>query len=220
MNYKEFAKQAKESSFKMASLPCSVRDKALLEIVKALGESSGKIFAANSEDLARAASDNLPGPIVGRLKFDSRKLKEVSAGISDLVNMPDPLFKKTLERELDEGLTLCRTTCPIGVVGVIFESRPDALIQISALCIKSGNSCILKGGSEAARTNRALFDVIYEAGFRSGLPSGFASLVESRADVDGLLKCHESIDLVIPRGSNSFVQHIMETSKIPVMGHA
>ncbi|MCL1809335.1 MAG: glutamate-5-semialdehyde dehydrogenase [Clostridiales bacterium] len=220
MDFKGFAGKAKESSFKMASIPCSVRDYALLEIMKSLDESSGRIFRANSEDLDRAKAGNLPGPVVNRLKFDSNKLKEVSAGISDLTKMPDPLFNIVFERELDKGLTLCKTTCPIGVVCVIFESRPDALIQISALCVKSGNSCILKGGSEAANTNRALFDVIYNAGTRAGLPEGFASLAENRADVDGLLKCHESIDLVIPRGSNSFVQHIMENSKIPVMGHA
>jgi len=220
MNYQEFAGKIKEDSFKMASLPEDIRNKALMEMIKALAENKEPIGSANSEDLKQAAADNLPGPIVSRLKFDANKLQDALNGLSDLVKLPDPLFQKAFERELDEGLTLQKVTCPIGVIGVIFESRPDALIQISALCIKSGNCCILKGGSEAARTNRILFDIIKDAGVKAGLPENFAALAESRADINELLKCHESIDLIIPRGSNSFVQYIMENSKIPVMGHA
>jgi glutamate-5-semialdehyde dehydrogenase len=115
---------------------------------------------------------------------------------------------------------LRQVSCPIGVIGVIFESRPDALIQIAALCLKSGNCTILKGGSEAANTNKTLFDVIFEAGVDAGLPKGFLTLVETRADIGELLVCHESIDLLIPRGSNEFVRYIMDRSSIPVMGHA
>jgi len=220
MDYQEFTRKIKEDSFKMASLSEDIRNKALLEIMSALTENKEHIVSANSEDLKQAEADNLPGPILSRLKFDAGKLHETLSGISDLVKLPDPLFQKVFERELDEGLTLHKVTCPIGVIGVIFESRPDALIQISALCIKSGNCCILKGGSEAAGTNRVLFDVIKDAGVKAGLPENFAALAESRADINELLKCHESIDLIIPRGSNSFVQYIMENSKIPVMGHA
>jgi glutamate-5-semialdehyde dehydrogenase len=170
--------------------------------------------------MKQAEADALTAPILSRLKFDENKIEETLAGISDLVKLPDPLFQKMFIRELDEGLTLHKITCPIGVIGVIFESRPDALIQISALCIKSGNCSILKGGSEAINTNRVLFDIIKSAGLQAGLPENFAVLAESRSDVTELLKCHESIDLIIPRGSNDFVQYIMENSKIPVMGHA
>ena len=140
--------------------------------------------------------------------------------MKDLIAMEDPLFQELLKRKLDDDLTLIKTTCPIGVIGVIFESRPDALVQISSLCVKSGNCAILKGGSEAARTNRILFDLLYKAGTQAGLPKGFAALIEDRAGIDELLKCHESVDLIIPRGSNQFVQYIMANSKIPVMGHA
>ena len=220
MDYNDFTKMIKEDSFKMASLPGSVRDNALLEIIGALRQNSAAIFSANADDLSTAEAGNLPEPIKSRLKFDEHKMDETLGGIADLVKLPDPLFQKVFERELDAGLTLSRVTCPIGVVGVIFESRPDALIQISSLCVKSGNCCILKGGSEAAATNRVLFDTIKNAGVKAGLPENFAALAGSRADVNGLLKCHESIDLIIPRGSNSFVQYIMEKSKIPVMGHA
>jgi len=220
MNYQEFAKKIKEDSFKMASLPVEIRDNALTEIIKELSANKENIVSANYTDLKQAEIDALPAPILSRLKFGANKLEETLAGISDLVKMPDPLFQKMFVRELDADLTLHKVTCPIGVIGVIFESRPDALIQISALCIKSGNCCILKGGSEAINTNRILFDIIKRAGMRTGLPENFAALAESRSDVTELLKCHESVDLIIPRGSNSFVQYIMENSKIPVMGHA
>jgi len=220
MDYQLFTQKIKETGFKMALLPLETRNNALSEIINSLNENSDKIFSANLEDLKNADAAGLPGPIISRLKFGEQKLADTLKGISDLVGLPDPLFKKIFERELDKGLTLKKVTCPIGVIGVIFESRPDALIQISALCIKSGNCCILKGGSEAANSNRVLFDIIYEAGLKAGLPENFAALAESRAEVGELLKCHESIDLVIPRGSNSFVQYIMENSKIPVMGHA
>ena len=134
--------------------------------------------------------------------------------------MADPLFQKILVRELDEGLVLTKETCPIGVIGVIFESRPDALVQIASLCIKSGNGIILKGGSEARATNRILFDTIYQAATEAGLPEGFAQLIEDRAGIDELLQCHEDVDLIIPRGSNQFVRYIMDHTNIPVMGHA
>lgn len=220
INYKELAYQAKAASFKMATLNEEIRNKALISISEALQENKDIIFKENSKDLLQAHNDNLSLPIINRLKFDEHKLQDILNGIDSLLNLPDPLFKKLLERQLDEGLTLIKTTCPIGVIGVIFESRPDALIQISTLCIKSGNCSILKGGSEASNTNKILFETIQKAGLSAGLPEGFITLVENRAGIDELIKCHESIDLLIPRGSNSFVQYIMANSKIPVMGHA
>lgn len=220
MDYKQIAASVKADSFKMAALPREIRDAALQAIAKELNANKDFIFAENKKDLEKAAADCLPAPIQNRLKFDDHKLADCISGINDLIAMEDPLFKELLKRELDEGLTLIKTTCPIGVIGVIFESRPDALVQISTLCIKSGNCAILKGGSEAANTNRILFDIIYKAGTSAGLPKGFLTLIEDRAGINELLKCHESVDLIIPRGSNEFVQYIMENSKIPVMGHA
>ncbi|MGI6722352.1 MAG: glutamate-5-semialdehyde dehydrogenase [Anaerovoracaceae bacterium] len=220
MDYREIAALTKTDSFKLATLPEETRNGALADIARALESAKDDIFAANAEDMAAAEADGLPAPIIGRLKFDQHKLDDCIQGIRDLIGLPDPLFKTLLTRQLDEGLILRKTTCPIGVIGVIFESRPDALVQISSLCIKSGNCAILKGGSEAKKTNKALFDVIYKAGTAAGLPQHFAFLVEDRAAIDELLKCDESIDLIIPRGSNQFVQYIMANSRIPVMGHA
>ena len=153
-------------------------------------------------------------------KWAEDKLAVCIDGIKDLINLEDPLRKIMLKRELDKDLVLTKLTCPIGVIGVIFESRPDALVQISTLCVKSGNCSVLKGGSEAKKTNRALYEVIYAAGVAAGLPEGFLTLIEDRAGIAELLKCHNEVDLIIPRGSNAFVQYIMENSKIPVMGHA
>lgn len=220
MNLTDNFKKVKEDSFVLASLSAEIRNNALDAVAKALDANKEKIFEANTLDLENAKTDMLPTPIVNRLKFDQQKLSGCITGINDLIDLPDPLFNILLKRELDEGLTLTKTTCPIGVIGVIFESRPDALVQIASLCIKSGNGIILKGGSEAKNTNRVLFDIIYAAATDAGLPANFAALVEDRAGITELLKCHDYVDLLIPRGSNEFVQYIMNNSQIPVMGHA
>lgn len=219
-NYMKITKQIKLDSYKMSSLSLDMRNNALLGIMAALHERKEEIFKANEEDLENARANNETIPILNRLVFDHHKLAGIIEGISNLVALKDPLFNVLFTRDLDQGLTLKKETCPIGVIGVIFESRPDALVQISTLCVKSGNCSILKGGKEAARTNKILFETIYKAGIIAGLPEGFMTLIENRADVDELIKCDESIDLLIPRGSNEFVQHIINNSKIPVMGHA
>lgn len=213
-------KKVKNDSFILASLPEKTRNAALDAVAAALEKNKEAIFEANLKDLAAAEEMSLPAPIVNRLKFDAHKLQTCITGINDLVDLEDPLFKVLLNRELDDGLVLTKTTCPIGVIGVIFESRPDALVQIAALCMKSGNCAVLKGGSEAKNTNRVLFETIYAAAVSAGLPQGFAVLIEDRAEIGELLKCHDYVDLLIPRGSNEFVQYIMDNSKIPVMGHA
>jgi glutamate-5-semialdehyde dehydrogenase len=154
------------------------------------------------------------------LKFDKAKIADVVDGINSLINLEDPVGKTLLSTALDDGLELYKTTCPIGVIGVIFESRPDALVQISTLCLKSGNCVLLKGGSEAMETNRILADVIIKATVEAGVPANWLKLMETRAEVGEMLKLDEYIDLIIPRGSNDFVRYIMDNSRIPVMGHA
>ena len=220
MDFIDSIKKVKEDSFIMASLSEEVRDNALEAVAKALTEHKASIFEANERDMKAASQAGLAAPITGRLKFDDHKLSTCITGIYDLIDLEDPLFKVLLKRELDKDLVLTKTTCPIGVIGVIFESRPDALVQIASLCIKSGNCIILKGGSEARNTNKALFDIIHDAAVAAGLPESFAFLIEDRAEINELLKCHDYVDLLIPRGSNAFVQYIMDNSKIPVMGHA
>lgn len=220
MDYVKQAQLAKKDSAWLSALDTKARNNALMKIAEALESSKDAIFKANKEDLDNAVKAEIPAPILARLKFDESKLSSCVQGIRDLIGLEDPLNKILLKRQLDEGLILTKITCAIGVIGVIFESRPDALVQISSLCVKSGNCAILKGGSEAAHTNRILFDTIHHAGVEAGLPEHFLTLVEDRAGIAELLGCHDYIDLIIPRGSNEFVQYIMANSKIPVMGHA
>ena len=220
MELKKSIHKVKEDSLRLASLDEETRNNALEMVCEALSSEADAIFKANESDLAKAEKDGLPEPIVKRLRFDESKLNDCIAGAKDLIKMDDPLFKVLLRRQLDDALTLTRITCPIGVIGVIFESRPDALVQIACLCIKSGNGIILKGGSEAKATNRVLFDLIRKAACEAGLPENFAVLLEDREQIDQLLKCENDVDLIIPRGSNSFVKYIMDNTTIPVMGHA
>ena len=210
----------KQAAPELAATTNEQRNVALAAVRTALLQHQEEIFEANRQDMEQAEADGVSGPVRKRLKFDEGKLRDVMAGISDLTGMEDPLFQTQFARELDEGLVLKRVTCPIGVIGVIFEARPDALVQISALCIKSGNCAILKGGSEALRTNKTLFDIIHRAVINAGLPADCMMQLEARSEINELLECHESVDLLIPRGSNAFVQYIMNHTKIPVMGHA
>ena len=220
MNIKEQARKLKEDNIRMAILSSDTRNNALMAVATALEKKKAVIMEANQQDLKAAEADRVAEPILKRLKFDESKLQGVIEGIYQLIELPDPLFQIQLSRELDEGLTLYRETCPIGVIGVIFESRPDALVQIATLCLKSGNCAILKGGSEAMQTNRVLFETIYHAAVEAGLPEGCMAQAEMRSQIDELLECDDSVDLLIPRGSNAFVRYIMDHTKIPVMGHA
>jgi len=220
MDIKEVAFLAKKASIKLAAANTEQKNKALKEIAKLIETRKEEIFKANQEDLERSEKENLAFPLLKRLKFDENKLSQVISGINSLVELDDPVGETLASSELDEGLELYRVSCPIGVIGVIFESRPDALVQISALCLKSGNSVLLKGGSEAIKTNRVLADIIKDATESVGVPTGWIQLLETRDDVSELLKMDDYIDLIIPRGSNEFVRYIMENSNIAVLGHA
>lgn len=214
------AKEAKQASFAMAVLPTDVKNKALLAIADALAANKEAIFAANAEDMKNAKETDLPMPLQKRLLFDEHKLSDVTCGLKGLTELPDPVGRELMKTEMDDDLVLTRVSCPIGVLGIIFESRPDALVQIASLALKSGNSCCLKGGSEAVNSNRVLFEVIEKASVEAGLPKGWIVLMETRNDVAEMLLLDKYIDLIIPRGSNAFVQYIMQHSSIPVMGHA
>ena len=220
MRIKEIASAAKKASIKLAAAGTELKDRALKEIAVNLENHKGRIIAANKEDLKRSENENLALPLLKRLKFDESKINDVIDGINSLLKLPDPVGQTLEATEMDRGLELYKVSCPIGVIGVIFESRPDALVQISTLCLKSGNSVLLKGGSEARETNRILAEVIVEATEKAGIPTGWLQLLETRTDVNEMLKLDEYIDLIIPRGSNSFVRYIMDNSRIAVLGHA
>jgi glutamate-5-semialdehyde dehydrogenase len=220
MTISERAAAAKAASIRLAAAKTEPKNAALSAIARALQNQSGRILDANRADLAAAERDRLAAPLLKRLRFDEAKLADVCAGIHSLIKLPEPVGKTLAAIELDAGLELYRVSCPIGVIGVVFESRPDALVQISTLCLKSGNAVLLKGGSEAAQTNRVLAEVIAAAGRDAGLPDGWIQLLETRQDVTDMLALDEHIDLLIPRGSNEFVRHIMTHTNIPVLGHA
>lgn len=220
MNAADTARAAKHASFALAAAPSNVRDNALLSVAAALRAKAGHIFAANEKDMEAAEKEGLSAPALKRLRFDEHKLNDVCLGLEQLAAMEDPIGKEQLRTELADGLVLSRVSCPIGVIGVIFESRPDALVQIGGLCLKSGNAVLLKGGREALHTNEALFAVLRSASVGCGLPEGWCGLLTTREDVGVMLGMDREIDLIIPRGSNAFVRYIMENSRIPVLGHS
>jgi glutamate-5-semialdehyde dehydrogenase len=219
-NLREAVHCVKEASIELASCSEEKRNNALAAIREALLAHKEEIFQKNREDLEAADRNGIADAVKKRLKFDEGKLRASAEGLESLIGLKDPIGKTQFVRELDEDLILTRVTCPIGVIGVIFEARPDALIQISALCLKSGNAAVLKGGKETASTNKILFTLIREAAEKAGLPASCLLQAESHSEIDELLKCEKDVDLLIPRGSNAFVRYIMENTKIPVMGHA
>lgn len=220
MDIRNKALAARAASRKLAARPIDVRNRTLQAVAEALKAEQGSIEAENLADLNAAKSASLAPPLLKRLKFDGSKIAECIDGIASLVTLPDPISTVQRKIELAPSLILKRVSCPLGVVGIIFESRPDALVQISSLCLKSGNGCLLKGGSEALHTNRRLYAVIREASVAAGAPDGWIQLLETREDVGDLLAMDDCVDLLIPRGSNAFVRYIMDHTRIPVMGHA
>lgn len=220
MNIHDETLKMKLASPLLSASSLETRNKALALIRESLNAHKEEIFEANRKDLALAEETGVPAPVKKRLKFDEAKLSDVTEELTGLMALPDPLRNITLARKLDQGLTLYRVTCPIGVIGVIFEARPDALVQISSLCLKSGNCAILKGGKETTWTNRVLFSLIHQAAIDAGLPENCLLQAEQHNEIDELLECHDTVDLLIPRGSNAFVQYIMNHTNIPVLGHA
>ncbi len=220
MDIRQKAERAKEASIMMSAVSGDAKNKALGKIAEALEQGQSDIIAANRTDMKIAQREKLAAPLLKRLKFEGDKISEVCDGLKSLIGLPDPVGRTLSAMELDKGLELYQVSCPIGVIGIVFESRPDALVQISSLCLKSGNAVLMKGGSEAANTNRILADIINEASAGAGIPDGWLTLLEARSDVTEMLGMDDYIDLVIPRGSNEFVRHIMQNTNIPVLGHA
>jgi glutamate-5-semialdehyde dehydrogenase len=221
MGVREQAQAARQASYRLATLPTAVKDRALQAVARVLEEHRSEILAENRKDQDEARRSGLKDALLKRLVLTEGKVAQMAESVREVVRLPDPVGRRLLARELDEGLVLTKVSVPLGVIGVIFESRPDALVQIASLGMKSGNAVILKGGSEALHSNRALFSLVREAAaavepaFRDGL-----QLVESRADVRELLGLDRLIDLLIPRGSNELVRSIQENTRIPVLGHS
>ena len=216
------AEAARKACYALAGLPVEVRDAALHNIADSIWDQRDALLEANKRDQVAAEAmldrGEITGAMMKRLELTSDKIREIVDMVRSVASLDNPIGKTLYSLELDEGLELYRVTSPIGVVAVIFESRPDALSQIACLCLKSGNSVLLKGGSETRFTNQQLFTVIRDAG--KGIPEGWIQLLEAREDVKQLLEMSDLIDLIVPRGSNSFVKYIQSNTSIPVLGHS
>ena len=229
-NLTDVIQRTRTSAIALAKLSQRVKNDALEAIAIALEQNVEVILTANQEDVMAAIAAQLPSPLIARLKLDPNKLKSMVAGVRDVIRLDDPIGDRQIHRQLDAGLILERFSCPLGVIGVIFEARPDAVTQIAALGIKSGNGVILKGGSEAVHSCEAIAKVMHDALEKlyqkeiqketQAVSPNVVQLLTTRAETLAILKMDKLIDLIIPRGSNQFVRYIQENTRIPVLGHA
>ena len=224
-NIMQTVKKAWLAKAELFNLDTKIKNDVLLNIAKNIENNKEKIFAANKKDLENAEKMIEEGKLTratfGRLKLDDNKMRDMIQGIYDVIKLDDPSNKVLWARELDENLVLKKVTCPIGLIGIIFEARPDVISQITSLAIKSGNAVILKGGKEADNTNKAIYEIIKEAVSKvEEFPYDSVNLVFSHEDIKSMLELDEYIDLIIPRGSNKLVTYIQQNTKIPVLGHA
>jgi glutamate-5-semialdehyde dehydrogenase len=217
--------EAKKASIILASVSTDTKNTALEAMAQALDDNRDKILEANQKDIEAAEKlkrkGELSQALVDRLKVNDSKISGMIEGIRDVIKLEDPVGKTIDALELDQGLELYQVSCPIGLIGVIFEARPDVVPQVMSLCLKSGNATIFKGGSEALNSNRVIFDLLNEAAESTkGMPTGAFQLMETREEVNDILSMDAYIDLLIPRGSNAFVKYMQDNTKIPVLGHA
>ena len=215
---------AQQAALRLANVDETARNEALRAVADALRANEEAVLVANDEDVAEAetllAEGEYTQALVDRLKLDGEKLEGIAEMVESVADQADPLDRTLTARRLDDGLELYRVSVPIGVVGTIFESRPDALVQIAALALKSGNAVILKGGSEASETNRELYRTVVEAvATVEAIPEGWAQLIEAHEAVDRVLEMDDAVDLVMPRGSSEFVSYVQDNTQIPVLGH-
>lgn len=216
----DLAQQTRQAARRLAVLPTAKRNDAIAAVASALEAASEDILAANAKDCQQAAADGLPKPIYNRLKLDNTKLQNTIVGVRDVGKLADPVGDIQIKRELDTGLILQRISCPIGVLGIVFEARPDAAIQIASLAIKSGNGAILKPGKEAIESCRAIVDAIHNGLENVGIDREAIQLLTTREQIQQLLALDEYVDLIVPRGSNAFVRYVQDNTRIPVLGHA
>ena len=217
----EIAADAKSAALILSRVSTEIKNQVLRGMATQIETHCAEILEANRQDLEFAKKENIPGPLVARLAVDENKVLGMAKGIRSVADLPDPVGQQQEAMELDDGLELTRVSCPIGVIGAIFESRPDAVPQISALCFKSGNAVILKGGAEAQNSNRVIVDLIRNALSEvEGVPVAAVQLIETRAEVAEMLKQDQYINLIVPRGSNQFVRYVQDNTRIPVLGHS
>jgi glutamate-5-semialdehyde dehydrogenase len=215
----EIAQKTRLAAQHLASLSSDLKNQAIESIAKSLELHADEIVAANLID-CQTADGKIGSALYSRLKLDATKLKGAVVGVRDVGKLADPVGQIQIHRELDAGLIMHRVSCPVGVLGVIFEARPDAVIQIASLAIKSGNGVILKGGSEAINSCTVLVKAIKAGLAQSQVSPDVIQILTTRSETTELLKLDRYVDLIIPRGSNEFVKYVQENTRIPVLGHA
>tara|TARA_B100000686_G_scaffold352301_1_gene453809 strand:+ start:577 stop:1893 length:1317 start_codon:yes stop_codon:yes gene_type:complete len=221
MKINEIAKNANSSALVLAHLSIDLKNRALRSMADTLEDNWNIILAANEKDLEFAKKEGIASALIARLELNEEKVRGIAKGIRSVVALPDPVGQVKSVMEMDQDLLVKQVTCPIGVIGAIFESRPDAVPQISSLCLKSGNAVILKGGKEAQNSNKVIVKLLVEAiGAVPDVPKSAVQMIETRSEVLDMLKEDKYIHLVVPRGSNAFVKYIQENTKIPVLGHS
>lgn len=217
-------KSARQAAQSLATTPTEQKDTLLQKLAQAIRQRQATILEENQKDMVvsqqMVRKGELSESAYRRMLLSPSKIEQIATSVEAVAKLDDPVGQVELGTRLDEGLDLYRVSTPIGVILVIFESRPDALVQISSLSLKSGNAVILKGGREVQRTNAALTTIIRETSAFSDLPVDAVNLVETREEVAQLVQMSEQLDLIIPRGSNALVQHIQEHAQVPVLGHA
>ena len=214
------AAEVRQAAMALGQSDDNQRRKALMAMANALLSSSEQIVRANRLDLEKARTEGLTSALMARLKLDESKLNSAIEGLRQLAQLSDPLGLRQLHRELDQDLVLERITVPLGVLGVIFEARPDAVIQIASLAIRSGNGALLKGGSEASHTNQAIIEALKNGLAETEIDPEAIALLKTRQESLALLRLDGLVDLIIPRGSNELVRFIQDNTRIPVLGHA
>ncbi|MBD2363355.1 glutamate-5-semialdehyde dehydrogenase [Anabaena minutissima FACHB-250] len=214
------AQQTRQAASTLAILSTEAKNQAIASIAQALESAKDEIVSANIADCEAATAAGIAKPLYKRLQLDEHKLRDAIAGVRDVGKLADPVGQVQIHRELDTGLVLKRITCPLGVLGIIFEARPEAAIQIVSLAIKSGNGVILKCGKEAVRSCEAIVKAIKQGLLPTDVSPDVVQLLTTREETLELLKLDKYVDLIIPRGSNSFVRFVQENTRIPVLGHA
>ena len=217
----ELVKKARAASLRLATLPTLVKDQALLAMAEGLLAKSEDILSANERDLEAFGTRKEQEAMADRLRLTPERITEMADGIREIVKLPDPVGETIKLWTRPNGMKVGRVRVPIGVIGIIYESRPNVTADSAALCLKSGNACILRGGSEAIHSNTAIAVVLTEAAEKAGVPPGGISFVErtDREAVLALLKQDRDVDLIIPRGGESLMQTVTEQSTIPVIKH-
>lgn len=219
----EVARRARVAGRSIAALSGEARNEILLAVAVAIEESTEEILAINQRDCEAVESEvvanRMPRAFLDRLQTSGRGVADMAAKVRAVAELPDPLGRTIEITSLAENLTLHKVTCPLGAIGIIFESRPDVIPQVGALCLKSGNAVLLKGGTEATHTNTLLAGIWRRTLTQFDLPIEAVNLVHTREDVNVMLQLHGLLDLIIPRGSKDFVNYIARHSSIPVLGH-